>query len=322
MLVLTVADIRAVGPAVWNGWKGQLLRELYHRTDEALSGGVSTERSDERVTAAQGALRPHLSGWSDEEFEAHLARGNSFYWVSADAGTLARHAELIRRTDIERKRLAVEFRSDTFQAVTEVTSYTQDHNGLFALMAGAMAVSNFNIVEAKIFTTNDGMALDSFWVQDNAGGSLDDTRVLEKLELTIERTLTAVIDPGQELAKQSAIPRRTQIFEVTPRIIIDNTASHIYTVIEVSARDRRGLLYDVTRAIAGLGLSIATARVATYGESAVDVFYVKDVFGLKVTHDSKLEQIRRKLAMAIGGKVDENLAGRSAKAQQVAATAV
>jgi len=322
LLVLTVADIRAVGPAVWNGWKGQLLRELYHRTDEALSGSVSIERSDERAKAAQGALRPYLSGWSDEEFEAHLARGNSFYWLSADAGTLARHAELIRRTDIERKRLAIEFRSDTFHAVTEITIYTQDHNGLFALMAGAMAVSNFNIVEAKIFTTNDGMALDTFWVQDNVGRPLDDARVLEKLELTILRTLTAVIDPGQEIAKQSAIPNRTRIFEVTPRVIIDNTASYVYSVIEVNARDRRGLLYDVTRTIAGLGLSIATARVATYGESAVDVFYVKDVFGLKVTHEGKLEQIRKELARAIGGTGGEKVAESGAKTQHGTAAAV
>ena len=322
LLVLTVADIRAVGPTVWNGWKGQLLRELYYRTDEALCGSVSNEQSDERVAGAQRALRPYLSSWSDEEVDAHLARGHSSYWLSTDAGTLARHAELMRCTDIEGKRLAVDIKSDTFHAATEVTIYTQDYHGLFALMAGAIAVSNFNIVEAKIFTTNDGMALDTFWIQDGARGPLDDTRVIEKLELTIERTLTAVINPSQELAKQSKIPNRTQIFEVMPRVIIDNTASHIFTVIEVSALDRRGLLYDVTQAIAGLGLSIATARVATYGESAVDVFYVKDVFGLKVTHTSKLEQIQKELMTAIGSTGDEKVADTGAKTQKAAAAAV
>ena len=322
LLVLTVADIRAVGPAVWNGWKGQLLRELYHRTDEALSGGVTTERADERVAMAQDALRPQLSDWSDEEFAAYLDRGHSSYWLSADTSTLVRHAELMRRTDNGGNRLAVEFRSDSFHAVTEVTIYTQDHHGLFALMAGAMAVSNVNIVEAKIFTTNDGMALDTFWIQDAAGGPLNDERMLEKLEATIERTLTGVADPGQELARQTAIPSRTRIFEVTPRVIIDNTASHVFTVIEVNARDRRGLLYDVTRAITDLGLSIATARVATYGESAVDVFYVKDVFGLKVNHEGKLERIRNELAAAIGGTGGETVVDTGADTHQVAAAAV
>ncbi len=301
LLVLTVADIRAVGPAVWNGWKGQLLRELYHRTEEALSGGLSGEGAGERAARAQGALRACLSEWSDAEFETYVARSHSSYWLSADTATLSRHAELVRRADATDQRLAMGFRSDPFRAVTEVTIYTQDHHGLFALMAGAMAVSDANIVEAKIFTTNDGMALDTFWIQDPAGGPLEDARALARLEATIERTLTGVVDPDRVLARQAGIPSRTQVFEVTPRVIIDSTASHVFTVIEVNARDRRGLLYDVTRAIADLGLSIATARVATYGESAVDVFYVKDVFGLKVAHEAKLDRIRTGLLTAIRG---------------------
>jgi [protein-PII] uridylyltransferase len=299
VLLLTVADIRAVGPAVWNGWKGQLLRELYHRTEEALSGGASTERAVERVLAAQKALRSCLLDWSDETFTAYLERGQSSYWLSTDIETLARHAELVRRTDDSGKRLALDFRSDAFHAVTEVTIYTPDHHGLFALIAGAMAVLGVNIVEAMIFTTNDGMALDTFWIQDAAGGPLDDARALAKLETTIENTLTGAVEPGRDLARQVGILSRTRVFEVTPRVVIDNTASHVFTVIEVNARDRRGLLYDVTQELAELGLSIATARVATYGESAVDVFYVKDVFGLKVTHDGKLDRIRTDLMTAI-----------------------
>ena len=300
LLVLTVADIRAVGPTVWNGWKGQLLRELYYRTEEALSGGLSTERADERVAAVQDALRARLHGWEERDFSAYVDRGHTSYWLSADMETLVRHAELVLRTDAAGNELAVDFRSDPFHAVTEVTIYTQDHHGLFAHMAGVMAMSGVNIVEAKIFTTNDGMALDTFWVQDAGGGPLDDARTLAKLDSTIEGTLTGVVDPGRALARQAGIPSRTQVFEVTPRVIIDNTASHVFTVIEVNARDRRGLLYDVTRAITDLGLSIATARVATYGESAVDVFYVKDVFGLKVTHKGKLDNIRTGLMAAIG----------------------
>jgi [protein-PII] uridylyltransferase len=117
-----------------------------------------------------------------------------------------------------------------------------------------------------------------------------------------------VVDPGRALARQVGIPSRTRVFEVTPRVIIDNTASHVFTVIEVNARDRRELLYDVTGEIAELGLSIATARVATYGESAVDVFYVKDVFGLKVTHDGKVDRIRTELMAAIAKSHGEAVA--------------
>ena len=322
LLVLTVADIRAVGPAVWNGWKGQLLRELYHRTEEALSGGLSTERADERVAVAQEALRARLPDWSEAEFETYLARGHPHYWLSADAKTLSRHAELVRHADTADQRLAVDFRSDSFHAVTEVTIYTQDHHGLFALMAGAIAMSGANIVEAKIFTTSDGMALDTFWIQDPAGGPLEEARALTKLESAIEQTLTGVVDPGRALARQVGIPCRTEVFEVAPQVIIDNTASHVFTVIEVNARDRQGLLYDVTRAITDLGLSIATARVATYGESAVDVFYVKDMFGLKVAHEGKLDRIRTELMAAIRGSVDETAPDPDSQDLQETMTAV
>ncbi len=322
LLVLTVADIRAVGPAVWNGWKGQLLRDLYHRTEESLSGGLSEERADERAAAAQAALRSRLSDWSDDEFEAHLARCHSSYWLSADAEALSRHAELARRADSAGRRLALDFRSDSFHAVTEVTIYTQDHHGLFALMAGAIAMSGANIVEAKIFTTNDGMALDTFWIQDPAGGPLKEARALARLESTVERTLAGVIDPGRALARQTGVYGRARVFQVTPRVIVDNTASHVFTVIEVNARDRRGLLYDVTRAIADLGLSIATARVATYGESAVDVFYVKDVFGLKVAHEGKLDRIRTELMAVLGGGVEEAARGSEGRNLRETAAAV
>lgn len=299
LLVLTVADIRAVGPAVWNGWKGQLLRELYYRTDEALSGGLSSGRAEDRVIAVKSALRHELDHWSDDSFSNFVAKGQPSYWLSSDIQTLARQAELVGQADSERQNLAIEFWPDSFRAATEVTIYTQDYHGLFARMAGAIAVSGSNIVEAKIHTTNDGMALNTFWVQEEAGSPVVDRAALGNIKKMIEGTLAGIINPSDYLRASSGFLSRSRFFEVNPRILLDNTASHVYTVIEVNARDRRGLLFDVTRVITSCGLTIANARVATYGESAVDVFYVKDIFGLKITHNEKLKNIRSELLSAI-----------------------
>ena len=295
LLVLTVADIRAVGPGVWNGWKGQLLRDLYFPAEEAMTGGHATLGRKSRVASAHAGLARLLADWSDEEFEAHIRRGGESYWLSADAETLARQARFMRRADRDQAPLAIDARSDRFKAVTEVAVYTADHPGLFAQVAGAMAVSGANIVEAKIFTTSDGAAIDTFLIQDAAGGAFEGARKLARLEAAIQETLEGRLDPRRALAERRTPPTRARVFTVAPQVFIDNVASDTHTVIEVNGRDRPGFLYDVTRTLADMGLMISSARVTTYGERAVDVFYVKDVFGLQVTQEGKCKTIRERL---------------------------
>ena len=193
-------------------------------------------------------------------------------------------------------------RSDRFRAVTELTLYTADHPGLFARVAGAIAVVGGNIVDAKIFTTSDGMALDTFFLQDAEGRAFEQPSKLARLSAAIEQTLAGTMKPHQLLAKQGAgIPNRTRVFTVQPVVLVDNNASNTQTVIEVNGRDRPGLLLDLTYTLFNLSLSISSAHIATYGERAVDVFYVKDMFGLKVTQKSRLGQIERQLLKVLGG---------------------
>ncbi len=295
LLVLTVADIRAVGPGRWNGWKGQLLRELYHRTEEALSGGMSGEGAKARVESAKLALTEELSDWTPLEVQEHLDRGYDSYWLGADTRVHARDARMMREADQAGADLKIDTHVDQFQAITEVTVYTADHPGLFSRIAGAIAVAGLNVVHATIFTTTDGMALDTFWLQDSDGGAVTDKKRLDRMRRSIEDTLAGKVKIRQALADQAGLPSRTRVFKVASRVLVDNKASNVYTVIEVSGRDRRGLLHDITRALADLGLSVASARIATYGTRASDVFYVKDVFGLKVTHEGKLDAIKERL---------------------------
>ncbi len=292
LLVLTVCDIRAVGPNVWNNWKAALLRQLYGATEQVLSGGTLAGGRAERIKHIQADVAGRLVGWSDADKEAHFARGYSPYWLSFPPETLARQAELVRSAERDKQPLAFEHRVDIERSVTEITIYTLDTHGLFARLAGAMAISGANIVDAKIFTLANGMALDAFWIQDLEGKPFEGPQRLARLAARVELALSNRLDIQRELDGQRASwPKRDRVFTVEPRVLIDNNASDTFTVIEVNGRDRPGFLHVVTRALTRLNLQIASAHVTTYGERAVDVFYVKDLFGLKVVNQEKLKQI-------------------------------
>jgi [protein-PII] uridylyltransferase len=298
LLVLTVADIRAVGPKTWNGWKAQLLRELYHRAEEQLSGGLITAGREARAAAAAKAIRAELADWSDDDFEPHLARGVAAYWLSFDTATLARHARLVRAAEAREQELSIETRVDRWRAVTEVTIYTPDRHGLISLLAGAIAGAAGNIVDARIFTLTNGMALDTFWVQDSDGGPFERPDRLARLAASVEHTLAGRPLPDLD-QRLSAFTSRFDVFPVVPRVLIDNNASATHTVIEVNGRDRPGLLYRLTSVLTDLKLQISSAKISTFGQRAVDVFYVKDLFGHKVEAAPRLKAIRARLLGAL-----------------------
>ncbi len=320
LLVLTVADIRAVGPKTWNNWKAVLLRELYWRTAEQLSGGHAAAAAETRAAAAVAELRRELADWRPEEIEAHVARGHPAYWLAYDPPALARHARLVRRAEENGEPLAIETRVDPPRGSTEVTVYTADRLGLFSDLAGAIALAGADIVDARIFTLTNGKALDSFTIQDS-GGAFERPDKLARLAATIEHVIvdSAGEGPSDIAIPQAALPSRFDLFPVAPRVLIDNRASAAFTVIEVNGRDRKGLLHRLTRAIAGLKLQIASAKVSTFGARAVDVFYVKDQFGLKIEDERRLKAMRERLmavladagepAPAAGGPVEIAIAG-------------
>ena len=300
LLILTVCDIRAVGPNVWNGWKAALLRQLYAAVERVLSGGTLSGGRAERIKGIQADVADRLSGWSEAEKEEHFARGYAPYWLSFDPDTLARQAELVQRAERDKQPLAIEHRVDSERSVTEVTIYTLDTHGLFARLAGAMAISGANIVDAKIFTLASGMALDTFWIQDLEGKPYDGPQRLARLAARVELALSNRLDVRRELDSQKASwPKRDRVFTVEPRVLIDNNASDTFTVIEVNGRDRPGFLHVVTRALTRCSLQIASAHITTYGERAVDVFYVKDLFGLKIVNQDKLKQVAETVEQSI-----------------------
>jgi [protein-PII] uridylyltransferase len=293
LLVLSVADVRAVGPNVWNAWKAGLLRDLYFRTLEVLTGGAPAEQRTSRVARAKDRLRNALTGWSEQEVEAHLVRGYDNYWLTFPADSHIHHAELVRKAEAEKLKLHIETRIVTDHDVTELVIYTANDPGLFSRIAGAIALAGAPIVDAKIMTMSNGMALDTFWIQDAKGGTFESPDRLKKLLTRIEDALSGKVNTIRELGllRDRTPPRRTRVFKVPPHVLVDNKLSRTHTVIELNGLNRVGLLHDVTSAITELGLQIASAHISTYGVRVVDVFYVKDIFGLKIENKEKHKAI-------------------------------
>ena len=308
LLVLTACDIRAVGPNVWNNWKAQLLRALYYDTRVALTGGAERLSRGERVDEAKESLRAALKDWPEDAIAAEIARHYPPYWVGLDDDARLAHAHLAREADpahapqarsSDPAGVAIRLDPDPTRDATRVLILMADHPGLFSRMAAAMALARASVVDARTYTTADGMATSAFWIQNLEGGPYAPAQ-FDRLRRTIARALSGEIAPRAALAeRRRGARKRERAFAAPTRITFDNDASDIYTVIEVETRDRFGLLSDLTGVLAAGGINIFSAVIATYGEQAVDVFYVKDLFGLKIRSAAKQEAIRKRLRAAI-----------------------
>ena len=300
LMVLTVCDIRAVGPGVWNGWKGQLLRSLYWETEPVLTGGHSAIDRKARVTQMKEELRRALPAWSDPDFDAYADRHYPAYWLKVDLPHKIQHANLLRLTEVEMRSLATEVATDAFRGVTELTIVAPDHPYLLSTIAGACAAAGANIVDAQVFTTTDGLALDTIFVSRQFDMDSDELRRARKIADSIEKSLRGEIRLSDLVAAKGAQTYRTSAFHVAPDVIIDNSLSNRATVIEASGLDRPGLLADLTNAISKLNLNIGSAHIATFGEKAVDVFYVTDLTGAKIVNPARQAAIKRRLVEMLG----------------------
>ncbi len=313
LLVLTVADIKAVGPGVWNGWKGQLLRTLYYETEPVVTGGHSQVSRDKRVSAARDELAEALAEWPAKERAAYLKRHYPAYWLRVDLAHKLEHAKLIRDTDKANRTLATSTAAHAFEGITEITVFAPDHPRLLSIIAGACTGAGADIVDAQIFTTTDGRALDSISIHREFDDEADELRRARRIGDLIEQALSGTVRMPEIVARKSQRRARIGAFSLETSILIDNSWSNQFTVIEASGLDRPGLLYDLTRAISDLNLNIASAHIGTFGERAVDVFYVTDLLGHKIANASREAAIRRRLRAAFDGEAAKTEPPRAKK---------
>ena len=235
---------------------------------EGTAVRLSLREADERIEEAQAKLRAALSDWDYTDVRGFIARHYPSYWLRTDTKTQVEHAELLRDASLNKLQLATRVKTDAFTAITELTVFAPNHPRLLALFAGACAAAGCNIAGAHITTTRDGFALDTFLLNREFANDEDELRRAQRIGDMIDRLLKAL--------------------------------SERLTVVEVSGRDRPGLLYDLTSALSDLSLDIASAHVTTFGEKAVDVFYVTDLVGKQIVSDVRQKTIKERLLSVLG----------------------
>ena len=296
LTVLTVCDIRGVGPGTWNNWKAQLIRQLYQQTAEALDGGLENVNRERRENEAKRMLREALPDWDARDLRTELGRHYAPYWQGLMTDTQATFARMLR--DLPDNEIRIDLHPDPARDATRACFALADHPGIFSRLAGALALVGANVVDARTYTSKDGYATAVFWVQDSDGHPYEVTR-LPRLSQMIDKTLKGEVLPRAALADRDKVKKREREFRFPTHITFDNEGSEIYTIIEVDTRDRPGLLYDLTRTLAANNIYIASAVIATFGAQVVDAFYVKDMFGLKLHQKNRQDALEKKLRQAI-----------------------
>jgi len=301
LTVLTVCDIRGVGPNVWNNWKAELLRGLYRETARALKTGLEDVNRETREAEAKRNLRMALEDWDKKDLKTETARHYGPYWQGLPTAAHCVFANLLR--DIDDAEIRIDLLPDEDRDATRICFALADHPGIFSRLAGALTLVGANVVDARTYTSKDGYATATFWVQD-AEGSPYEARRLPRLRTMIEKTLGGDVVVRDAVLDRDKIKKRERAFKVPTSISFDNEGSEIYTIIEVDTRDRPGLLYDLTRTLAAAHVQISSAVIATYGAQAVDTFYVKDMVGLKLHSENRRKALEKKLRAAISEGAD------------------
>jgi [protein-PII] uridylyltransferase len=304
LLVLTVVDIRAVGPGIWNSWKRQLLSDLFEATEEVLRLGHKQRGRDDRIATKKQELQARLN-IPDTQFKRLAKQLPSPYWIAEPADIIERNARHLLAN--EKADLAIDACYYAERGATLITVYAADHPGLFYRIAGAIHVAGGSIIDARIHTSSDGMALDNFLVQDPMGRPFRETAQIERLRQSIEDALANRSKLAVKLDSKPIVLRRAEAFDIEPAVMADNQASNRFTVLEVNARDRPALLYNLALALFQSKATLHSAHIATYGERAVDTFYVTDLLGGKIESKTRLRSLEARLLEAASGSRSEPL---------------
>ena len=306
LVILTVCDIRAVGPGVWNGWKGQLLRTLYSETELAVTGGYSEIDRKQRSALNRQHLLERLAEWPETERRNYVDRHYDSYLLTVDIEDQVRHAEFMREALSEDKKLATTVKTNQFQAITEISVLAPDHPRLLSIIAAACSSAGAKIDGAHVFTTRDGWALDTILVNREFEDDGDEFRRAKRIGKVIEDVLSGREYVPNMLANKMKPKRNLKAFSIEPMVAVKNTLSNKFSVIEVEGLDRPGILSEITSALSDLALDIHSAHITTFGEKVVDTFYVTDLTGHKITAAPRQKRISKVLTDVLMGRADDN----------------
>ena len=297
LLILTTVDIRAVGPGVWTDWKGTLLRGLFDSAEERLRLGFKRRGRTELVAGRQQELAQAL-GWKPSIAKAYARRFPDSYWLAEPLESQVENARQVAKAEARfgETRPSVIAADDPDSGATRISVFAADREGLFFRICAGLAAAGASIIDARIHTTRDGMALDNLLVTDARGQPYSDRRLRQRLVRAVEQALVKDQPPHIPTPPHE---RRKSAFRVAPSVAIAERASSRTTVAEVNARDRPALLASLAEAIHECGHQLHSAHIATYGERAVDVFYLTSADGKKLA-PAQIETLRAALLAAAG----------------------
>ncbi len=297
LYLLTFADVRSVGPDVWSEWKGQLLQELYEKAYDLLEkGDFFKEKRSEKVRNRKRKVRSALlEDFPESRVNRCISNLSTRYLLSYHSKEIIRHLRLSLGRG--KKTLALELEQHREHNYTQVTLATLDSPGLFSQIAGVMAAHGINILGAQIHTRKNGLVLDVLQVNSANGEAVENRAKWKRVEKDLSGVLEGRIFVDDLLARQKAPTYMTKRRKPQRpnRVDISNEVSDQYTVIDIYAHDRIGLLHDITRTLTELGLYIAVSKISTKVDQVADVFYVRDIFGQKIGQPEKLVKIEEDL---------------------------
>ena len=291
LLVLTVADIKGVGPEIWNDWKGSLITELYSKSFDMLQ----KDNVNELIKTPKKSFENFLveNGLTNSDAKQYCSYYYDNYWEIFNLSRIINHYEIFRNMYKDSKKFKVHLFDESKLKATELLVIAPDHHGLFSLISGLVSASGYDVVNAKIITRSDGYALDTFFIQNKNRQPIIEEHSKKKLLKIISQGLEGNFNVEKALNKRwEEIPARFRAIKAPTRVIIDNNMSDEYSILEIKCKNAPGVLYRITKVITSLGLQINTANVSTYGDRVVDIFYIKDAFGSKIDNNKSMDKVK------------------------------
>ncbi|MBI3837756.1 MAG: HD domain-containing protein, partial [Planctomycetia bacterium] len=303
LFVLTAADFAAVGPAVWNSWKSEVLCELYQRTMQHLAGDAPATDSAERLEGRRTAVRACLAGENDQPWYARQIEALPHaYAFNSPPDRIAAELRDLRSLAPGEVHAAGRYLPESRTVEYVVGTHEQITPGVFHKLTGALAGQGLEILSAEINTLAEGLVLDRFYVNDPDYAQQPPQERLDGVARALVQSLKSPhgSTPAFRKVWQSAASReRAALSQLPTRVHIDNSTSDRFTILDIFAMDRRGLLFTIARTLFEMDLSVSLAKIGTYLDQVVDVFYVTDQAGRKINNERQLQQIATGLHRAI-----------------------
>jgi [protein-PII] uridylyltransferase len=283
--------MKATGKSIWNTWNKFPLEHLFIKTRNLLIGS-SISANKEIIENVKLKLKRNKNLFSKKKIENSIKILPNEIYLNNNEKKIIKFLQIIQNY---KKTTCIQFSQDKQRLATEIIVYTKDKPGLLYKLSGAVSISGFNVIEAKVSTLNNGMALDVLWVRDLNGLMLDHLYHFSKLEEIMHMILSNNFSLKEKIKNEKDKCLKKNLFKINTNIFVDNDTSKKHTILEINTFDRIGLIYDLTKKLYKLGIKISSAKILTIGNGANEIFYIQDFKGNKIQSNNKINKIKKNI---------------------------